>query len=314
MNSLRKLTAPAFLAALAITFSGCASMPAENPRLAQLDDKLKTAYGDKYVAEYGLADLTKAGASLAAARVAWRAGRKDETQHEMAMTENHLVLGGIHGEQERVKAETVALKDRFDQIRLASRDAALRDANEKVEIYKSDAVIASAAIQNAQAAAQTAEDKNRVDAVAATAAIQNAQAATQSAEDKIAAMKLQLSVYDLKVTAMGATLVLHDVMFDTDSAQLRSGSVDRLEPLISYLRASPATTVRIEGHTDDTGSVQHNNELSLERANSVKRALMVSSTVTNSIDTFGSGQTKPVATNATASGREQNRRVEITLR
>ena len=94
---------------------------------------------------------------------------------------------------------------------------------------------------------------------------------------------------------------------------MRTGSLDRLDPLIAYLKAAPATKVRIEGHTDNTGTVEHNNELSLDRANSVKRALAGSTAITNTIHTFGSGQSKPVATNDTASGREQNRRVEITL-
>ncbi len=295
MNSFQKLTAPAFMAALAIGFAGCASAPSDNPRLSGLEDKLKAVSGDKYIAEYGQADLTKAGGSLAAARAAWRAGHEEEMQHHIAMTEGSIALGGIHGQQERVKAETAALKDRLDQIRLASRDADVEKANDRVE------------------KANDRAELFRADAVVANAAVQNAQAATQSAEDKIAMMKAQLSVYDLKITALGATLVLHDVMFDTNSALLRSGSVDRLNPLIAYLKAAPATTVRIEGHTDNTGTVEHNNELSLDRANAVKRALMVSSTVTNTIDTLGSGQSKPIATNDTASGREQNRRVEITL-
>ena len=159
MTSFQKLTAPAFITALAIAVAGCASVPADDPQLSRLDDKLRAAAGDKYTAEYGQADLTKAGGSIAAARTAWRAGHRDEMQHYLIMGEGSINLGAIHGRQERVKAETAALKDRLDQIRLASRDADLKVANDKVELYKSDVVVAAAAVQDAQAAAQSAEDR-----------------------------------------------------------------------------------------------------------------------------------------------------------
>jgi len=274
--------------ALAVALASCASAPRENARLTSIESDLKSAYGDKYVAEYGHDDLSMAETSLAAARVAIQKRRDDETNHELTMAEGHIALGEIHGRQERAKAETIALKDRQDRIRLSARDRDVREANDRAAT-------------------------SRADANAANAANDDAQAASKLAEQKLAAMRQQLSSYEMKITELGATLVLRDVMFDVDSAMLRAGAVNRLDPLITYLRASPEISVRVDGHTDSTGSAMHNRELSLDRANSVKRALLSNTSVSNRIETQGFGQDKPIASNETVSGREQNRRVEITL-
>ena len=104
------ITAPAIIAGLAIAFAGCASVPTDTPRLSQLDGSLNAAAGDKYVAEYGQADLNKARASLMTARAALKAGHGDETIHQGNMAESYIALGVIHGRQERMKAETIACK------------------------------------------------------------------------------------------------------------------------------------------------------------------------------------------------------------
>ena len=323
MTMTAKHLAPGFVTAFAVALAGCASTPPANPRLSQIEGTLSSAYNDKYVAEYGRDDLAKAETSLAAARNAIHSRHDAEAEHDLNMAEGYVTLGAIHGRQEQAKAETLALQDRQTHIRLAARDRDVNQANDRADNAQAATVAANAASQNANDRADIA----RADTVSANAATQNAndraeasradaitaQAATQAAQDKIARMRTQLNVYDMKFSELGATLVLRDVMFDTDSSILRAGSVNRLDPLVTYLRANPATSVRIEGHTDSTGSVEHNNDLSLGRANAVKTSLQSSGTVTNTIATYGYGQSKPVATNATISGREQNRRVEITL-
>ena len=294
--------------ALALTLAGCASAPADNPQLSRLENELRAAYGDKYIAEYGHADLARAETALSAAREAIHNRHTDATQHDLTMAEGFINLGEVHGRQERTKTEIAALKVRQDQVRLAARDRELTRARNDAELSRSDAAQSALAAQqaNEQAAA------SRADAAAALAANQATLDANQKAEQKMAAMRDQLRVYDLRMTELGATLVLRDVMFATNSAQLREGASNRLNPLINYLRSSPTTSVRIEGHTDSTGTSARNEVLSLDRANAVARALG-DGRVSNPVSTFGFGQSKPIASNATVSGREQNRRVEITL-
>jgi outer membrane protein OmpA-like peptidoglycan-associated protein len=293
---------PVFIAVCAVAFAGCASSPPENPRLARAESTLRSAYNDKYVAEYGQADLVKAEAALVTARAANGKRHDAELAHALTMAEGYTQLGAIHGAQEHTKADTAALKDRQDHIRLSARDRQISRANDRADASNAAAVVANAATQDAN-------DRASVSNANAAAS----QAATQAAQDKMTAMRTQLSVYDMHFSDAGATLVLRDVMFDTNSSVLHAGAVNRLDPLIAYLHANPATKVRIEGHTDSTGNAEHNNVLSLGRADSVKRSLQAHNMVANDITTIGYGQEKPVASNATVSGREQNRRVEITL-
>lgn len=281
------------------SLAGCASAPPENARLSQAEYSLKAAYASRYTAEFGNTDLAKAETSLAAARVALRKGRDGELDHELSMATHHIALGNIHGKQEEVKVETAALRDQQDRMRLASRDRDVRQANERADSALAQADVANAATQEANDRAQASAD--------------TADAEKKAAEAKLAAMHTQLAMYDMKFTELGATLVLRDVMFDVASSTLLPGAFKRLEPLIAYLAASPTTNVRIDGHTDSSGSMARNDTLSLDRANSVKRALQSNVSMTNVIIANGYGQGRPVATNATASGREQNRRVEITL-
>jgi len=302
MSISKNAMTPAFVAVFAIAVSGCASTPPENPRLSQAEATLRSSYNDKYVAEYGHADLAKAEASLAQARVSNRKGHDAEMAHDLTMAEGYTSLGAIHGAQEHTKADTAALKVRQEQIRLSARDRDITRANTRADASDTAAAAATAATENANLRA------NASDANAAAA-----QAATQSAQGKMAAMRTQLNVYDMRFSELGATLVLRDVMFDTNSDVLHAGAVNRLDPLIAYLHSNPATLVRIEGHTDSTGSAERNTTLSLGRAEAVKRSLQANGTVANTITTVGYGQEKPIASNATISGREQNRRVEITL-
>ena len=130
---------------------------------------------------------------------------------------------------------------------------------------------------------------------------------------QLADARTQLSDYNMTVNDLGSTMVLQDVSFETGKSQLLAGGVNRLSPLINYLRLSPLTQVRIEGFTDSVGSAPYNKQLSLDRANAVKRILIDSGINASRLSTLGSGLDKPVASNRTTEGRLANRRVEITL-
>ena len=119
--------------------------------------------------------------------------------------------------------------------------------------------------------------------------------------------------YHMRQTARGATFDLQDVLFETGSARLRAGAVERLRPLASYLRANPEVPVRIDGHTDSVGSDQSNQRLSENRAESVRAALGAMGVDENELVAAGHGETMPTASNDSATGRQLNRRVEITL-
>lgn len=119
--------------------------------------------------------------------------------------------------------------------------------------------------------------------------------------------------YQMRQTRYGATFDLQDVLFETGSARLRPAALERLGPLASYLRANPDVPVRIDGHTDSVGSDGANQLLSERRADSVRTALSAMGVEENEFMVAGHGETMPAASNANATGRQLNRRVEVTL-
>ena len=119
--------------------------------------------------------------------------------------------------------------------------------------------------------------------------------------------------YQMRQTRYGATFDLQDVLFETGSARLRPAALERLRPLASYLGANPDVPVRIDGHTDSVGSDSANQLLSERRAGAVREALSAMGVDQGEFVVAGHGETMPSASNADATGRQLNRRVEVTL-
>lgn len=105
-----------------------------------------------------------------------------------------------------------------------------------------------------------------------------------------------------------------DMLYSSGSASLAPGGYERLRSLGRTLVRYPDTDVLVKGHTDSVGSEQLNQTLSEQRAENVRDFLLAEGVAPNRVRAFGFGESLPVASNATASGRQQNRRVEIELR
>jgi len=104
---------------------------------------------------------------------------------------------------------------------------------------------------------------------------------------------------------------LYGILFDTDSDHLKDESKPTLDALVATAHDQPTWSFSIEGNTDNTGTEAHNVALSLNRANSVKAYLVNAGVSANRLTTEGLGSSHPVASNDTALGRSQNRRVEV---
>ena len=113
---------------------------------------------------------------------------------------------------------------------------------------------------------------------------------------------------ELKVT------VKNDVLFDYNSAGLRSASRSSLREMANVFEQYPNTTIAVEGFTDSTGSAAYNERLSERRADSVASYIENLGVRGSRIDTIGFGESRPRATNDTPTGRQLNRRVEIHVR
>ncbi|MEO3405956.1 OmpA family protein [Mucilaginibacter sp. CAU 1740] len=128
---------------------------------------------------------------------------------------------------------------------------------------------------------------------------------------------------EIKQTVPGATvtregegiLVKFDsgILFDTDKSDLKSAAQTNLQNLAASLQKNPETNITIIGHTDSTGSAAYNQTLSVKRADAVKSYLVSGNVASSRMTVVGKGKNEPIADNATAEGRAQNRRVEITI-
>lgn len=121
-------------------------------------------------------------------------------------------------------------------------------------------------------------------------------------------------VAEVKKTENGLLVQMQgDILFDTGSAVLKPEAVDQVSKVGDIIAKYADDRVRVEGHTDSTGGARQNEELSLRRADAVKRVLTSRGVQDKQILVLGLGETKPVADNGTAAGRAKNRRVELHI-
>lgn len=120
--------------------------------------------------------------------------------------------------------------------------------------------------------------------------------------------------YGFRDTAEGARLTLsEDVLFRTDSADLRPGAIGKLAALADYLKDNVGVRVSIDGFTDSRGSEAHNQDLSERRAASVRRAFAQMGVTEARFRVRGHGEADPIVPNTSPENMHRNRRVEITL-
>ena len=120
----------------------------------------------------------------------------------------------------------------------------------------------------------------------------------------------------VSVTRSGDNIILNmpnNVTFDSSSATLKPAGANTLTGVAMVLKEYPKTAVNVIGYTDSTGGHDLNMRLSQQRADSVASALITQGVDASRIRTQGLGPANPIASNSTAEGKAQNRRVEITL-
>ncbi len=137
-----------------------------------------------------------------------------------------------------------------------------------------------------------------------------------SLDKQEADLRRDLGNDDVTITNTGDRLIVtlpQDILFATDSFAVRSDLRRDLGALSGNLQAYPNSTVQIVGHTDSDGDAAYNQQLSERRANAVADVLLDNGIPFSRIQTFGRGESQPVASNLDAAGKSQNRRVEIVI-
>jgi len=135
-------------------------------------------------------------------------------------------------------------------------------------------------------------------------------------DNQEAKLRERLRESGVSVTRVGDNIVLNmpsNITFDTDQADLKPQFYDTLNSVALVFQEYDQTLIDVVGHTDEDGSQDYNYDLSRRRAASVARYLTAQRLEPNRFSVEGRGEQEPIASNRTAVGKAQNRRVEITI-
>ncbi len=108
-------------------------------------------------------------------------------------------------------------------------------------------------------------------------------------------------------------ITLDNVYFDTDKATIKPESYEQLNELANLLKEKKGMEIEIAGHTDNTGSEEHNKDLSQQRADAIRNYLIKKGANPDHITAVGYGAEQPIAPNITPEGKAQNRRIEVRI-
>ena len=209
-----------------------------------------------------------------------------------------------------VRAAEVPEKDKDlarHRVLMADRKVDIAVAQAQGRLYEDQRVALSKDSESARLDSRTREaDMARRDA---SLAREDADTERLRSEE----LKRQLDELNAKETERGIVITLGDVLFATGRAELSGSAPGHLDRLAVFLTEYPDRNVAIEGHTDSVGSESSNFSLSQRRADSVQSYLVNKGIPGNRLRTSAMGEGTPIASNDSATGRQQNRRVEVII-
>ncbi len=254
-------------------------------------DRQATAESGRAAAESETSRVTReaAEARRRAENEAARLKRDNDAQSADARAEADRLRRDNDVQRVAALAEADRLKQQIDAQRASSQSEADRLKQE------SDAKLA---------AAQSDLDR---------AARDRAQAETEKAELRAKLLLQFNAILQTRDTARGLIVNLSDVLFDTAKFSLRPEAREKLAKVAGIVSGHPGLRLDVEGHTDNVGGDAYNQQLSEQRGSSVRDYLTQQGMQQGSVSTRGFGKTQPIATNDTAAGRQQNRRVELVI-
>ncbi len=282
-----------YVAIAAALLAGCATVPEQSTGAMNARSKLTQLQANPDLANRAAVAMKDADAAVRAA----------ETPHTDQALDQHLVMiadrkidtARALAETALAESQRTALNEQRERARLDSRT------------QEADAAKAQAAMARADSALATlAAERSKADADAARMDAANSQL-------QAANLQLQIEEMNAKVTDRGVVLTLGDVLFTSGKADLKPASTGTLDKLARFLGDHPERTVMVEGHTDSVGGDDYNQGLSERRADGVKAYLVAQGVSATRLTAVGRGKTAAIADNASAEGRQQNRRVEVVI-
>lgn len=327
--STRRLTRTALAALIIVALSACAVQPPrENAALRNLHNDL-----EEFRANAELSERVPLAASDAerAVRGASAEGLSEaELSHRISLATKRIEIA-------RAEAFRAQARERIDNVEAERHQLLLRASRLEVQQARREA---DRALLQSQAATEEAErtrleamtseelreeaarreQQAREEAEAARSLAQaqaseielarrEAELATEAAES----MRRRLDYLELRETDRGIVVTLGDVLFASGETELQPAARSQLADVVKLIEGEPDKQIRIEGHTDSTGSSAANMRISRQRAEAVRDALAQQGVDSSRIQAVGMGEDFPIASNEGAEGRRQNRRVDVIL-
>ena len=285
--------------------------------------------------EYASAVFSKArvGLKMAESALARKSSRKDivsQARQASQFAEDARELAVDRQERERIAKEqaaaAAAARAEAEQKAAAEAAEARRRADEEARRQAELATArearlkAEAAARQAQmrAEAEIAEARAQAEADRLKTQEEAARADAERARQAAAALRAQLlgqfnRILETRDTPRGLVITMADVLFATGKHDLKPATREQLAKVTGIVLAHPGLFLAIEGHTDSTGSDALNERLSKQRAATVRDYLIAQGIEDRCLTATGFGRAMPVASNETAAGRQQNRRVELIV-
>jgi outer membrane protein OmpA-like peptidoglycan-associated protein len=245
-----------------------------------------------------------------------RAAAQSETERVTREAESARIAAQAESERLRREKDAQAAAALTEADRLKREEDARSTANaEQAERLKRENDARTTA---AQAEADRLKRENDAQRAASQADLDRAVKEKAQAEAEKTELRAQLftqfnAILQTRDSARGLIVNMSDVLFDTGKYTLRPLAREKLAKVAGIISAHPGLRLDVEGHTDSVGGDDYNQRLSEQRGAAVRDYLTRQGMATSSVTAKGFGKTQPVASNDSAAGRQQNRRVEMVV-
>jgi outer membrane protein OmpA-like peptidoglycan-associated protein len=295
------------VAIVSALLAACAAAPVKPDGADSLRTRLTRLQSDSELA-------SRAPLAIKEADVAVSAAEKPQADkvlgaHLVFMADRSIEVAQALAESRLAVDQRKTIEEQREAMRLAARTQEADSANRRAAAAQSDA-------DNQKREAGVQKDAANAARSQADAARSQADTATEAAalaQRNSAEMQMQIDALHAQATDRGLVLTLGDVLFRTGGSSLNAGGTAQLAKLAVFLNKYPDRTVLIEGHTDSVGSIDSNQALSQRRADAVKAYLVEQSIAGTRLTASGKGAGSPIGDNSSATGRQQNRRVEVII-
>lgn len=241
-----------------------------------------------------------------------------QAETDRVRRDNDLQTAAAQAEANRLKRENDAKMEaaRNEAERLKrENDLQTASAQAEAERLRRDNDLRAS---TAQTEADRLRRENEAQRASAQTDLDRVAADKQKLETEKSELRAQLllqfnAILQTRDTARGLIVNMSDVLFDTAKFTLRPEAREKLAKVAGIVSGHPGLRLDVEGHTDNVGGDEYNQQLSEQRGSAVRDYLTQQGMQPDSVSTRGFGKTQPVASNETPSGRQQNRRVELVI-